>query len=155
MTTQQLDRWAERLASGEVEPANIAPLASVPFEELLERVSAGFPHRLLDRRLRSRHEVGIARKHRQIASSVLGGAMTHHFSTCLFLNGENGQLTGLTILAKVRCRPTTDQKFEIVSSAGRSVVDSPDGWVLATLPERTVILDENLLLRRGWQLKAA
>jgi len=155
MTTQQLDRWAERLASGEVELANIERISPVPFEQLLTRIASEFPYRMLDRRLRRRREIGVAKSHRQNVSGGRGGTVTHHFANCLLLNSESGVLTGLTIMSKIRCRRTTNQNFEIVSGSGLSIVHSPEGWVLAALPERTVVLDESLLSKRGWHLDAA
>lgn len=110
---------------------------------------------MLDRRLRNRHEVGVAKSRRTIASSVRGGSAAHHYSNCLFQNSEHGLLTGLTILPKVRRRRIANQRFEIVSSAGLSIFHSPEGWVLAALPERTVVLDQSLLMKRGWNLNAA
>ena len=76
----------------------------------------------------------------------------HTYVHCVFLTSDSGALTGVTFLGRIHCRPSPNKNgsFELASSSSVSVFKSPDGWVVKSLEEKTISLDEQVMTKRGW-----
>jgi hypothetical protein len=120
-------------------------LTKFRIEDVLAKLTELFPHKFLEHKTETAHEVGLARLH---APKVI----SHTYRHCILIKSEAGIVTGLTFMSKLRIRPSPTKKksFEFLSGAGMGVYRSPDGWVIKKLQEKSVSLTEELLMKRGW-----
>ena len=151
MATTKIDQWARELQSGTINIADFGRIGKFKFAEVLAELTAIFPHKFLERTTQNSYEVGLALVHGQTSRAGQKGVI-HSYRQCILLKSEVGVLTGLTLLNKLRFRPssTENNSFEFFSGAGISAFHSPDGWIIKVLEEKTVSLTTKLLTQRGW-----
>lgn len=156
MATTQIDKWAQELRSGIFNVADFNRMGKFKIDDVLAELTVLFPHKFLEHETQKSHEIGLALWHGRVARAGQKG-VSHTYRHCLLLKSQAGVLTGLTLMWKLRFRPSPTEKksFEFLSGAGMSVFRSPDGWVIKVLEEKTVSLPERLLLKRGWFFQEA
>jgi hypothetical protein len=158
MTAVHVDEWVERLKAGTLDVTDLGTVERLHMAEAVDRLQTLFPVQFLERRQRSKWEVGLAQSHRRhtrTAQSAAGSgkAVTETFRHCLFLTGEAERLTTVAAMGLLRARiPSGHERVELTSGAGFSLYRDPDGWKIKLLEERTVALDRANVQHRGWRL---
>jgi hypothetical protein len=149
MSTPHNQDWVQRLQVGTLELFDLEAFEKLQVEELLDELSTAYPVRFLERRQRSKQEIGLAQ--RQSSSNRWPTKILYQ---CLLLTTESNRMTGMAVMTRLRFRSSRqqDETFELTSGAGFSVYHDPDGWRIKLLQERTTSLSRKTLRERGWML---
>jgi hypothetical protein len=149
MSTRQINDWVQRLQAGTLELFDLKAFEKLQIAELAHELSDAYPVRFLERRHRTKKEVGLAQS--VTRSNRWVTLLLHH---CLLLTSELEHMTAMAVMAHIRIRPSRqgEAKLEITSGGGFSVYHDPDGWRIKLLKEHTVSLTAENMQIRGWIL---
>lgn len=152
MTTVELHEWATKLEDGTLDVSDLNRLADLPLAAVLALLRKSHPYQFLHSRRKGREEIGLARGYRRRKGS---SGTTQVFQDCLLLTAEAGRVTTWACLTsvKVRIPHKESDRITFVSGGGFSLYHDPDGWKIKLLQERTVQLQPETALQRGWLLE--
>jgi hypothetical protein len=152
MSTQPMQNWAQRLQVGTLELFDLEAFEQLKIEDLARELGVAYPIRFLEKHHGNKQETGLAQS--QSGSKRWATKLLHH---CLLLTSESGLMTAVAVMTQIRFKPSQQQhgKYELASGAGFSVYHDPDGWRIKLLQERTVLLTQETLRKRGWLLTGA
>jgi hypothetical protein len=133
----------QRIKSGTLTVADLDDLTDLDTEEVVDRLSEWCPVRFLEGRQRNKREVGLAQARQR-----------QKYLHCLLLTTEADRLTSLAAMTCLRVRrlPGSADSWQLTCGAGFNLYHDPDGWRLKLLEERTILLSDETLRKRGWSL---
>lgn len=158
MPTMSRDSILRRIKEGATpDEAVIEWLTQTGMQDFVSEVRPDFPFLFQERHIRRKWETGLARacqtrlRFRFPRRSVFPVAyLTPVFRDCLFIVGEDGHLTGLSVASHLAIRPAKNG-FALSSGRGHNLFRDLGEWCVKPVNKKTTVLTEELLRKYGWR----
>jgi len=148
-----------QLRSGKLDVANAPSLEQLSAGDLVADLREMYPLVFQERRIRNKHEIGMARSisletsYHQIPNShFFDVRLFRTLRKCVFMSSYNDSLGEITTISHIQVVPKggADLDVTLKMGGGYKLDKTPDGWTVRRLKRRTITLNEPFLLRRGW-----
>jgi hypothetical protein len=159
MITIQIKDLLRQLRSGKLDVANASSLEQLSSSDFAADLREGYPLAFQERRIRHKHEIGMARSISletslyQIPNSLFLHVRSFlTLSKCVFVSSYNDSLSEITTISHIQVVPKGGVALDVTLKMGRGykLDKTPDGWTVRRLKRRTITLTEPFLVKRGW-----
>jgi hypothetical protein len=162
MISTDIQEVLNQLKLGRFDRSQVDSLDRLSPVELIADLRGTHPIVFQERRIRDKHEIGLARKvGLQTVAAKIPGSRFFRFDiilsikSCLFISSYSESLSELTVLSDIRVRPKGGPNQDVIlkMGLGHKLDKTPDGWSVKPLKSRPVKLSESLLVDRGWRFE--
>ena len=153
----------DRLRAGKLSAADGAELETVSMQTFIQELRAAYPIVFQERTIRSKYETSLAAasafavEFKQVADEVfLLPIPSTKFRNCVFVNGYNDVVSGISAVAGVRVSANPRRSKHVLVRMGRGFKFDkfPDGWELRPIDPTATKLSIQFLKSRGWRFGA-
>ncbi len=162
MITFQIRDLLRQIRTGKLDAANPMTQEQLSSVDVASDLRDVYPLVFQERRIRSKHEIGMARSisletsyHQFPNSHFFDVHLFHTLRKCVFISYYNDSLSEITTISRIQVVPKGGVALDVTlkMGGGYKLDRTPDGWTLKRLKKHSTTLTEPFLLKRGWNFE--